>query len=90
MNWSELTKGCTILSFVFHKLGLPVVGEFCCDEHDVAYDQGGSLLWKLEMDAKLFRCVRKVGGSLPALFRWLMITISPYSYYVWFRPERGV
>lgn len=89
MNWSELTKGCTILSFVFHKLGLPVVGEFCCDEHDVAYDQGGSLLWKLAVDRKFFLCVKQSGGVLPAGFRWVMITISPYSYYVWFRAERG-
>lgn len=88
MNWSELTKGCTVLSYVFHKIGLPVIGEYCCDEHDEGYNQGGSLLWKLEMDRKFFLCVREAGGFGIAAFRWLMITINPYSYYVWFRPER--
>ena len=89
MKWNEFTKGCTILSFVFSKLGLPVIGEYCCDEHDVAYDQGGALMWKLEVDLKFFDCVEKAGGFGIALFRWVMITFSPYSYYVWFKAERG-
>ena len=90
MRWEELTKGCTILSYVFNKLGIPVVGEYCCDEHDVGYDQGGTLLWKLKLDAKFYTCVAAAGGHVIAAFRWLMITFNPYSYYVWFRAERGV
>lgn len=89
-NWEELTKGCTVLSFVFGKLGIPVLGEYCCDEHDVAYDQGGNLWDKIKTDARFFKCVRRSGGSIIAGFRWVMISFNPYSYYAWYRKERGL
>ena len=43
------------------------------------------------MDAKLARCIYEkngvVVGMLKAVGAWLMVTVNPYSYIVWKRPE---
>jgi hypothetical protein len=85
-----LTKGCTVLSFVLRSLGFPVPGEYCCDEHDVGYDQGGSLWWKIQLDAKFYDCVKDGVNPVAAGLGWVAVTFNPYSYWVWFRAERGV
>lgn len=88
--FEDFTKGCTGLSWLLGKFNLRAPGEFCCDEHDVAYDQGGTLRWKLQMDRKIFTCVRDAENWLVAGAYWLAITFNPYSYWVWFRAERGL
>lgn len=89
---SLLTKfqyGCTGISWMFKN---PLPGHACCEEHDVAYDQGGSLGWKWRMDMKLAKCISEKNGSgivgrLKAAGAWLMVTANPYAYIVWHRPE---
>ena len=86
---SRFQYGCTGISWMFKN---PLPGHPCCEEHDVAYDQGGSLKWKLQMDAKLARCIYSKNGSgavgwLKGVGAWLMVTVNPYSYIVWKRPE---
>lgn len=81
----DITTGCTGLSYILDRLGLKTPGEYCCDEHDVAYEQGGTLLWKFEVDLHFFRCV-KAGVNLPAaVVGWLVVTLNPYAYLAWRR-----
>jgi hypothetical protein len=35
--------------------------EYCCDEHDVAYIEGGTLEWRKFHDLKLKECMEKAG-----------------------------
>ena len=88
--FEKFSKGCTGLSWLLRKFNLKAPGEYCCEEHDVAYDQGGSLLWKIKMDCKIFTCVRDAENFIIATAYWLVISISPYSYWAWFRPQRGL
>ena len=80
-----------VLEFrVFLRKKLP--GHACCEEHDVAYNQGGSTGWKFEVDKKLAKCIFEKNGSwfigaVKSGFAWLMVTINPYPYVVWKRPE---
>lgn len=81
--------GCTGISWFFKN---PLPEHFCCEEHDLAYDQGGSLLFKLQMDKKLVDCIFKKNGSgligfIKAIGAWLVVTVNPYAYIVWERPE---
>jgi hypothetical protein len=82
--------GCTGISWLFEEK-LP--GHECCEEHDVAYNQGGTLRWKATMDAKLARCIfskngKGIVGALKSAGAWLAVTFLPYPYIVWRRPEQ--
>ena len=39
------------------------------------------------MDSKLFRCIKSKGHPVFAAMAWLAVTITPYPYVVWARPE---
>ena len=94
MNFvNTFQQGCTGVSWVVKKLGGELPGEYCCDEHDVAYDEGGSLKEKIKRDAKLASCIFSshrslIVSSLAASGAWLAVTFFPYSYYIWFRSQR--
>lgn len=88
MIFEDWTKGCTGLSWLLAKFGLKAPGEYCCEEHDEGYNQGGSFFWKIQLDLKIFTCVKAASNALIAGAYWLAITFNPYSYWVWFRPER--
>jgi hypothetical protein len=89
----KFQQGCTGVSWIFRALGRKAPAEWCCDEHDVAYNQGGSWKWKIYQDAKLARCIfdgneDKIAGFVRALGAWLAVTFLPYPYIVWKSPER--
>ena len=94
MNFvNTFQQGCTGVSWVVKKFGGELPGEYCCDEHDVAYDEGGSLKEKIKRDAKLASCIFSshrslIVSSLAASGAWLAVTFFPYSYYIWFRSQR--
>ena len=84
--------GCTGISWLMSWFGRRLPGHECCDEHDVAYSQGGSLAWKVQMDAKMLRCIaaknnNSAWGWTKATAAWLAVTVIPYSYVVWYWPE---
>ena len=82
---SKFTAGCTGLSFILSRLGFDTPGEYCCDEHDAAYEQGGTWRWKLTVDARFFRCVRRGVNIWAAALGWLVVTLNPYAYWAWRR-----
>ena len=90
----EFQKGCTGVSWLFKLFGIKLSAEECCEEHDILYDQGGTIGWKIQVDAMLARCVFEKSGSslrgaLRAAISWTIITFVPYSYIVWNKPPRG-
>ena len=90
---SEFQSGCTGLSWVWHLFGSKLPAEDCCDEHDVAYDEGGTLRDKTLRDLTLAECIHKshedkAVGAIAGIGAWLAVTLFPYSYYVWFRKPR--
>lgn len=89
---AKLQDGCTVISFIAALFGRRLSGHACCDEHDLAYEQGGTWSWKWTMDARLARCIAaKNGGGAwgwtKAVVAWSFVTFVPYSYVVWTRPE---
>jgi len=89
---AKFQDGCTGISWIVSWFGKKLPGHECCDEHDVAYEQGGSLAFKAQMDAKLAKCIAaKNGGGIwgwtKASLAWVAVTVIPYSYVVWARPE---
>ena len=54
---STLTKGCTLISWLAGLLKIALLEEGCCNEHDLFYDQGGSLRTKIFADWLLAKCV---------------------------------
>lgn len=74
---------CTGISWL---IPTPKTGP-CCDEHDVGYEQGGSLKWKMQLDGKLYRCIKRKGHPVFAALAWLGVTFSPYAYVVWAKSE---
>jgi hypothetical protein len=88
----KFQEGCTGISWIVALWGKKLPGHECCDEHDLAYEQGGSISWKLKMDLKLARCIHAkngggIVGKLKAAGAWLAVTINPYPYIVWNRPD---
>ena len=83
----EFRQGCTGVSWIYHLRGKKAPGEICCDEHDLAYEQGGSLAFKRKMDRKLYRCLRAHGYPVWAGVAWAVVALSPYSYFAWWKPE---
>lgn len=90
----EFQKGCTGVSWLFRLFGIKLSAEECCEEHDILYDQGGTIEWKMQVDASLAKCVFKKSGSglrgaLRATVAWTVVTFVPYSYMVWNKPPKG-
>lgn len=87
----DIRKGCTVISYVAKKAGVTLPEEACCDEHDVAYNQGGSLLFKAKQDWKFVRCVAAKNGKVVGWFKaglgLLALTFTPYPYIAWNAPE---
>lgn len=81
----DLTAGCTGLSYLLSLLGFDTPGEYCCDEHDVAYEQGGTWTWKFAVDLRFFRCIRSGVGLPAAIIGWAVVTLNPYAYWAWKR-----
>ena len=81
---NKLTQGCTVLSYVAGLFNYKLKEEDCCDEHDLAYEQGGSLADKIYSDYKLARCVIKRNGlfigGVKSLLGLVALTILPYPY----------
>lgn len=80
--------GCTGISWIAKLFGKELPGHRCCEEHDLAYEQGGSILWKLACDWRLSTCIYRMNGKtlfgfLKASAAFAAVTVFPYSYVVW-------
>jgi len=87
---SKLTRGCTLISWLAGLFSLTLQEEGCCGEHDLFYEQGGSIRVKFFADWKLAGCVYLVnGGGLAGFWKaamgWIVVTFNPYAWVVWSR-----
>lgn len=86
---STLTKGCTLISWIAGLLKIVLPEEGCCNEHDLFYEQGGTLRTKIFADWLLAKCVVAINGGwrgwAKAGVGLLVLSLNPYSYFVFFR-----
>lgn len=61
---AEISDGCSgKLSWLHKKLfGREIACTYCCDEHDVAYYEGGSRHDRKRADRRLRSCVQRAGS----------------------------
>lgn len=61
---AEMSDGCSGgLSWLHKKLfGRSIACTYCCDEHDVAYFEGGSGPERKQADIRLRQCVQRAGN----------------------------
>lgn len=87
---NPLTQGCTLISWLASLLGIDLPEEGCCNEHDLFYEQGGSIRTKFFADWLLAVCVFRInGGGAAGLGKaslgWIVVTVNPYAWITWFR-----
>lgn len=86
---TPLTKGCTLISWLASLARIVLPEEGCCQEHDLFYEQGGTLRTKIFADWLLAACVARVNPGLPGLFKsglgLVVLSVNPYSYWTFFR-----
>ena len=59
--------------------------EGCCDQHDLAYEQGG----KVEADWVLRQCIRAAGYPVQAWLIWGVLSTVGWLYWWWLK-ARGL
>lgn len=71
------SNGCggagEISRFWRETLGTPPPWEGCCDEHDLAYDQGGPATWRAWADRLLRDCMIRRGYPVRAWLYWAAV-----------------
>ena len=55
--------------------------EYCCDEHDLAYNQGGPLEWRAWADANLRKCMTRDGHPIDAWIYWIAVRLLGGAYW---------
>ena len=83
------TDGCSgPVSFFYEKiLRRPFKLEYCCDEHDLAYDEGVTAKDKFVADYRFFICLWEAGGRTKAILFFLAVTIFGWPY--WWRAAKN-
>lgn len=49
--------------------------EYCCDEHDLAYEQGGPAEWRLWADTNLKNCMIRAGAPVHAHIYYIAVRL---------------
>lgn len=61
--------------------GRDVSYRYCCDEHDLAYYEGGSQADRALADYRFWACVRDSGRLLRAWIFWLAVRLFGWLYW---------
>lgn len=64
-----------ISRFWRYVFGMPPPWEPCCDEHDLAYVQGGPAKWRAWADRLLRRCMIRRGYPVRAWLYWAAVRL---------------
>ena len=85
----SFTEGCTVISWLASKFNKILREHGCCLEHDLFYEQGGSIFLKIWVDILLSKCVVKINdnytvGLLKATVGFIVLSVNPYTYIVWY------
>jgi len=61
--------------------GGPPPWEACCNEHDLAYEQGGPAAWRAWADALLRDCMIRRGWPVRAWAYWLVVRALGWAFW---------
>lgn len=74
--------GSGVISGLYKLLvGKPPEWERCCDQHDLAYEQGGLESVRLWADSLLFKCMLRSGHPVRAGLYWVAVRVFGKSYW---------
>ena len=80
---AAITDGCSGGISWLHKrlFGRDVACVYCCDEHDVAYFEGGTSAARSLADARLRQCVAASGRPLAAWIMWVAVRAMGWRHW---------
>lgn len=80
-----MTNGCggdgEISKLYRWLIGKPPSWEYCCDKHDLAYEQGGPEEWRAWADGMLRDCMKSNGHPIRAYLYWLAVRLMGSSHW---------
>ena len=80
---AKIIDGCSGgLSWIYTLLtGRDVPCRYCCDEHDLAYEEGGTSADRALADARLRMCVREAGYPVAAWVMWACVRMAGFIFW---------
>lgn len=81
---ADVGNGCSGGVTWFYKtfLGRDIGCRYCCDEHDLAYEEGGSWRDRLRADNRFFVCIWESGRRLRAVLFWATVRVGGWFYWM--------
>lgn len=85
MSCPRTTNGCSGGVSWFYRiiLGSPPCWEYCCDEHDLAYDEGGTAKDRSLADRRLRDCLGMAGYPVRGWIYWVAVRLFGGSHFNW-------
>lgn len=77
--------GCSggVTWFYNRFLGRDIGCRYCCDEHDLAYEEGGGRVDRALADRRFRQCIRESGRPVRAVLFWLAVRLFGWRYWNW-------
>lgn len=81
----EAINGCSggVTWFYRTFMGRDIGCRYCCDEHDVAYEEGGNANDRRLADERFRLCVRDSGRPVRAWIFWIAVRLFAARYWNW-------
>lgn len=78
-----ICDGCSGGVSWLHKrlFGRDIACAYCCDEHDVAYFEGGGAADRADADRRLRECIKDSGRPFRAWLFWL--AVRAFGWFYW-------
>ncbi len=79
----DILDGCSGGVTWFYKtfLGRDIGCRYCCDEHDLAYEEGGSRRDRALADKRFRQCIRASGRPVRAWIFWLAVRLFGRTFW---------
>ena len=80
---NDISNGCSGGVTWFYKtfLGRDIGCRYCCDEHDMAYEEGGDWQDRLHADNRFFRCIWESGRQVRATLFWCAVRMGGWLFW---------
>lgn len=79
----DIVNGCSGGVSWFYRtfLGRDIGCRYCCDEHDLAYDEGGSHKDRALADRRFRVCIKESGRPVRAWLFWAAVRLGGWMYW---------
>lgn len=75
-------NGCNVLTRLFYYfIGRDVRFRHCCDEHDAAYAEGGSVEDRRQADERFKSCIESYGHPIAASWCYLAVRMVGWKFF---------